>query len=133
VSGSRRIACAYVAIATVASSTNILLQFLFVRFVDVPYAVELSVAFATALVLPFKYVADKKIIFKYRVDHVRKDLRTLIAYTLVSVVTVAVFWSTEFAFHYLFASEVLRYVGGIIGLAVSFYVKYRMDKKFVFT
>jgi putative flippase GtrA len=128
----RRIACAYVAIATVASSTNIFLQFLFVRLVDVPYAVELSVAFATALVLPFKYVADKKIIFKYHVEHVSRDIRTLIAYTLVSIVTVAVFWGTEFAFQYLFANEVLRYIGGTIGLGVSFYVKYRMDKRYVF-
>jgi positive regulator of sigma E activity len=50
----------------------------------------------------------------------------------MSIFTTAIFWVTEYAFHLIFAAESMRYVGGVIGLAIGFYVKYRLDKKFVF-
>ena len=31
-----------------------------------------------------------------------------------------------------FASDLMRYVGGVIGLSIGLYVKYQLDKKYVF-
>jgi len=51
----------------------------------------------------------------------------------MGVITTSIFWVTEYAFHLFFASEPMRYLGGVIGLAIGFYFKYRLDKKYVFT
>jgi len=42
------------------------------------------------------------------------------------------FWAVEYAFHLTFVTDAMRYVGGVIGLAIGFHVKYKLDKKFVF-
>ena len=38
----------------------------------------------------------------------------------------------EYAFHLIFNTDLMRYVGGIVGLAIGFFVKYHLDKKYVF-
>ena len=50
----------------------------------------------------------------------------------MGVFTTAIFWSTELAFHLIFQSAELRYLGGIIGLAIGYLTKYELDKRFVF-
>ena len=50
----------------------------------------------------------------------------------MGVVTTLIFWGTEYAFHLIYDTDLMRYVGGIVGLAVGFYVKYQLDKKYVF-
>jgi putative flippase GtrA len=50
----------------------------------------------------------------------------------MGVFTTVIFWSVEYAFYLTFATDTMRYVGGVIGLAIGFYVKYQLDKKFVF-
>ncbi len=126
------IAIRYTAIAVTASLTNLLLQFLFLLIYANAYAVELSITIATALVLPLKYLADKHFIFCFVTRSHQHNLSTFLMYSFVSVFTVAVFWGCEYAFHLAFDSEALRYIGGAIGLAVSFLMKYQLDKRFVF-
>ena len=50
----------------------------------------------------------------------------------MGVFTTAIYWGVEYAFHLIFATDTMRYVGGVIGLAIGFYVKYQLDKKYVF-
>lgn len=50
----------------------------------------------------------------------------------MGIITTLIFWGTEYAFHLIYDTEFMRYVGGVIGLAVGFYVKYQLDKKYVF-
>ena len=126
-----KIAIRYTLIAVTASVTNLLLQFLFLRVYSSAYAVELSIAVATALVLPLKYLADKRLIFGFDTQSHRHNVSTFLMYSLVSVFTVAEFWGCEYAFHLAFDSDALRYIGGAIGLALSFFMKYRLDKRFV--
>ena len=126
------IALRYTTIAVIASVANLCLQLLFMLLYAGDYAVELSIVFATALVLPVKYVADKRFIFEFSAQNTRQDLSTFVMYSSVSVLTVAVFWGCEYGFHLIFDSSLLRYLGGAIGLALSFYLKYQLDKRFVF-
>jgi hypothetical protein len=48
------------------------------------------------------------------------------------VVTTAIFWGFEFGFDRLFQSKDMRYLGGLIGLAIGYWTKYRLDKRYVF-
>ena len=82
--------------------------------------------------LPLKYSIEKRVISSSN----RRPSGTMqncsIVYTMVSVFTVLIFWCTEYAFHVIFGNEAMRYLGGAIGLAISFIAKYRLDRKFVF-
>ena len=48
----------------------------------------------------------------------------------MGVITTAIFW-TEYAFHLIYDNAELRYLGGVIGLAVGFVIEY-LDKRYVF-
>jgi putative flippase GtrA len=122
----------YAAIATVASLTNLLLQFLFLRVYTGNYAVELSIIVATAVILPFKYVSDKKLIFKFTALGAVQNFWKFANYTFVSIFTVAIFWGIEYAAHLLVDHAPMRYLAGAFGLTVSFYLKYMFDRRYVF-
>lgn len=96
------------------------------------YAIVLSVLVGTFVGLLTKYVLDKKYIFRFQVRSARHDTATFMLYTAMGLATTAIFWGFEFAFEYLFGGKPLRYTGGVIGLAIGYYVKYQLDKRFVF-
>jgi putative flippase GtrA len=60
------------------------------------------------------------------------DGRLFVFYSAMGVITTFIFWGTEYAFHLIYDTDVMRYLGGIIGLSIGFYVKYQLDKKYVF-
>lgn len=126
------LAIRYTAIALSASALNLLLQAVISWFYRGPFAVEASMVLATGLVLPIKYSIERRMIFEFQPDSLMHDAKLFYLYTMVSVVTVLMFWCTEYAFHLLFRDEAMRYVGGALGLAISFYSKYRLDRHFVF-
>lgn len=128
----RTLALRYTSIAIAASALNLLLQAVISRLYAGPFAVEAAMVLATGIVLPIKYSVEKRVIFEFQPDSLMHDAKLFYLYTMVSVVTVLMFWCTEYAFHLLFGDEAMRYVGGALGLAISFYSKYRLDRHFVF-
>ncbi|MCL1962124.1 MAG: GtrA family protein [Desulfovibrionaceae bacterium] len=46
--------------------------------------------------------------------------------------TTVIFWGFEFGFHAPFGTRWMRYLGGVIGLAIGYVAKYGLDKRFVF-
>ena len=50
----------------------------------------------------------------------------------MGVFTTAIFWGTEYAFHLIFTTDAMRYIGGVLGLTIGYYIKYQLDKRFVF-
>jgi putative flippase GtrA len=60
------------------------------------------------------------------------DLQTFILYTAMGVVTTLVFWGFEFGFNSAFQDKNMRYLGALIGLAIGYWAKYHLDKRFVF-
>ena len=82
--------------------------------------------------LPLKYSIERRVIFEFQPTSLLHDAKLFYFYTMVSVFTVLIFWCTEYAFHVIFRSEAMRYLGGAVGLAISFVAKYRLDRKFVF-
>lgn len=127
-----RLATVYTVLALIATAANIGAQDLFARVWSGPYAIALSVIFGTGVGLVVKYVLDKRYIFRFRANNAAHDLQTFVLYTIMGLATTVIFWGFEFGFERLFHTSTMRYLGGIIGLAIGYVVKYHLDKRFVF-
>ena len=126
------IAALYTLFATLSTFINIGSQMLSMWIYKGLYAVEISILIGTATGLPLRYLLEKHYIFAFKSDNIKHDGQLFVLYSFMGIFTTAIFWGTEYAFHLIFADESMRYIGGVIGLAVGFYVKYRLDKKYVF-
>ena len=127
-----RIALVYTLVSAFATVANIGTQALFIWLYVGSYAIEISVLLGTAVGFPIKYVLEKKYVFYFKADNLGHDTRLFILYGVMGVFTTAIFWGIEFAFHHLFGTDAMRYLGGAIGLTVGSFIKYHLDKRFVF-
>ena len=122
----------YAFLAMIATATNIGAQELAIRTYSGSYDVLLSVIVGTGVGLSVKYVLDKRYIFRFRARNVAHDSWTFVLYTVMGLATTVIFWGFEFGFNHVFATKEMRYLGGIIGLAIGYLTKYHLDKRFVF-
>jgi putative flippase GtrA len=126
------IALLYSLFAAFSTAINIGFQMLSIWLYKGLYAVEVSILVGTAAGLPLRYLLEKRYIFAFKSNDIAHDGRLFILYTFMGVFTTAIFWGVEYAFHLIFGTDTMRYVGGMIGLAIGFYVKYQLDKIYVF-
>jgi putative flippase GtrA len=127
-----RLSLTYAFLALIATIANIGAQDLVVRLYHGPFAVVISMIVGTGIGLVIKYVLDKRYIFRFRARDAVHDGQTFMLYTLMGLVTTVIFWGFELGFDYVFADKQMRYVGGVIGLAIGYVSKYYLDKRFVF-
>lgn len=127
-----KLAITYAILALIATAANIGAQDLVIRVYSGMFDVLLSVAIGTGVGLVVKYVLDKRYIFKFRARSAVHDGQVFSLYVLMGVATTLIFWGFEFGFHYLFGTKEMRYLGGVIGLAIGYVTKYHLDKRFVF-
>ena len=126
------IAFFYTLFAVFSTVINLGVQMTVVWLYEGAYAVELSIFLGTAAGLPLRYLLEKRYIFAFKSQNLAHDGRLFIVYGFMGVFTTLIFWSVEYAFHVLFGTDFMRYLGGVIGLSIGFYVKYQLDKRFVF-
>jgi len=126
------LALRYTAFAVIATGINIGAQDLMVRLYDGPLALYVSMAAGTLAGLMVKYLLDKRWIFGYRTRGLAHEGWKFFVYSCMGVVTTMIFWGTELAFEFAFETRPMRYLGGIIGLAIGYVTKYWLDKRFVF-
>ncbi|MDP3759050.1 MAG: GtrA family protein [Ramlibacter sp.] len=127
-----RIALLYAAVAALATGVNIACQALTIAIHQGQHAVVLSVLVGTAAGLPVKYGLEKRLVFAFRSRGLAHDGRLFVVYSFLGVFTTLVFWGIEFAFHWVFGTHAMRYLGGAIGLSVGSVIKYHLDRRFVF-
>ena len=127
-----RIASLYSVFAVLATAANLLTQMAVVWAYSGPYSIELSVLAGTAAGLPVKYLLEKRHIFKFEAESLKHDGQMFFLYSFLGVFTTAIFWGTELAFQWVFGTDLMRYVGGAMGLTVGYVIKYHLDKRFVF-
>ncbi|MBU3057272.1 GtrA family protein [Pseudomonas indica] len=127
-----KLAAMYALFAAVATATNIGTQDAIIRMYDGPFALLLSIIAGTGTGLLVKYILDKRYIFSFQARDIAEDSRTFLLYALMGVVTTVVFWGFEFLFEFVFATKEMRYLGGVIGLAIGYFTKYELDKRYVF-
>lgn len=127
------VAVTYTLFAAFSTVINICTQMLSMWAYKGLYSVEVSILIGTAAGLPLRYLLEKRYIFAFKSKNIAHDWRLFTMYSFMGVFTTAIFWGVEYAFHLLFATDTMRYMGGVIGLAIGFYVKYQLDKKYVFS
>jgi putative flippase GtrA len=122
----------YTVFAGVATTLNIVAQDVTVRLYAGPMWLYASMAVGTLTGLLVKYFLDKRYIFFYASKNLVEDGRKFVLYSFMGIGTTLIFWGAELFFEYVFHSRVMRYSGGIIGLFLGYWVKYHLDKRFVF-
>ena len=126
------LALLYTLFAAFSTAMNIGAQMLSMWTYTGLYAIEISILVGTAAGLPLRYFLEKRYIFAFQSKSMAHDGQLFVLYSLMGVFTTVIFWGVEYAFYLTFATDTMRYVGGVIGLAIGFYVKYQLDKNFVF-
>ena len=129
---STKIAVLYTLFAVLSTAINIGSQMLSIGIYIGPFSVEISIFIGTAMSLPLRYFLEKRHIFNFTNKNLVYDEKLFVFYSAMGVITMLIFWGTEYAFHLIYDTDFMRYLGGIIGLAIGFYVKYQLDKKYVF-
>ena len=127
-----KIAVLYTLFAVVSTAINIGSQMVSIWVYEGPFSVEISILVGTAMGLPLRYFLEKRYIFNFTSKNLVHDGKLFVFYSAMGVITTLIFWGTEYAFHFIYDTDFMRYLGGIIGLSIGFYVKYRLDKKYVF-
>lgn len=127
-----RLVLTYALLALIATAVNIGSQDLTLRVYHGLLAIELSVVVGTAVGLAVKYVLDKRYIFRFRARDTLHDGRTFVLYSVMGLATTVIFWAFEFGFDRVFHTRDMRYLGGVIGLAIGYVTKYQLDRRFVF-
>ena len=122
----------YALAAVAATIANIGAQWLIVSLLgNTAYVVYASVLIGTAVGLVAKFLMDKFLIFRDSAAG-RQAVTQVSLYLATGIFTTIVFWVIELAFHYAYQTDLMRYVGGVLGLAVGYTLKYMLDSRFVF-
>jgi len=127
-----KIAVLYTLFAVLSTAINIGSQMLSIWIYKGQLSVEISILVGTAMGLPLRYFLEKRYIFNFTSKNLVHDGKLFVFYSAMGVITTLIFWGTEYAFHVIYDTDFMRYLGGIIGLSIGFYVKYQLDKKYVF-
>ncbi|MCB4767112.1 GtrA family protein [Ancylobacter sp. Lp-2] len=131
------IAALYALFALLATSINLCCQWIVLQILAVLQLsawVELGVALVvgTGAGLVAKYVLDKHYIFRDASRGAAHHARRFSLYTATGGVTTVIFWSAEIVGSMVDPGGAGMYVGGGLGLAVGYLLKYQLDKSFVF-
>jgi putative flippase GtrA len=129
---SNKLAITYGIFALIATAANIGAQDLVIRNYSGAYDILASVVVGTSVGLMVKYLLDKRYIFRFRARSLAHDTQTFALYTVMGLATTVIFWGFEFAFHHIFETKEMRYLGGVIGLTIGYLTKYHLDKRYVF-
>ena len=128
--GRTKTAAFYLGFAVIATASNLGAQAL-IHGVWPPQGLAywVALAFGTSVGLVVKYLLDKRFIFFDRAsDHVRQFAR----YSLTGVATTAIFWGLQTGFYLIWDGRAALYLGGALGLGIGYFVKYQLDKRYVF-
>lgn len=80
----------------------------------------------------FKFLVDKFIVFEEKMESFEATSRQASLYLGFAIITTIIFWGFEFGFKILFSGD-WYLIGGIIGLAIGYTVKFLLDRKYVFS
>lgn len=128
-----KLAAKYTLFAIIATLFNLLSQEIVVQLYYGVGSLYAAIATGTLTGLVCKYWLDKRYIFAVTTLSRREDVNKFFTYGLTGIVTTLIFWGFELAFDFVFATKFARYAGACTGLAIGYVIKYRLDKRFVFT
>ena len=116
----------YFLFALLSSIVNLIGQHIYLNYYENLF---LAVIFGSALALVFKYILDSRIIFD---GNRQTNLKTFLSYAFIGACITPIIWIVEVIFLNIFGTVFMRDVGALLGIALAYYIKYEMDKRFVF-
>ena len=128
-----KIVVLYALFAVLSVAINIGSQIISVWLYKGLFSVEISILVGTVMGLPVRYFLDKRYIFDFTSKNLVHDGKLFTLYSTMGLITTLIFWGIEYTFHHIYDTDIMRYLGGILGLSIGFYVKYKLDKKYVFS
>jgi len=123
----------YIAFAVIATAGNLATQRLVMQVSEHVLAFHLALLAGTVIGLVIKYALDKRWIFADAAQGLAAHGRKFSLYTLMGVVTTAIFWGTEALFWFTWHTQSARELGAILGLSVGYLAKYQLDRRYVFS
>ena len=115
----------YYFFAFVAIISNLSTQYICVYFLKNIY---ISIFSGTVVGLLVKFFLDRSYIFEAKTY----CFNQFFLYVSTAIITTFIFWSIEFLFYIIFASYEMMYFGGFLGLLLGYYLKFKLDQKYVF-
>lgn len=123
----------YGAFAAIATTANLSAQKFVLATIDVEFRLVLAMLVGTGVGLVAKYILDKRWIFFDTSRGIASQGKNFALYSATGVVTTLIFWATETAFWLAWQTDLMLLVGAAIGLLIGYLVKYKLDRRFVFT
>ena len=116
----------YFLFALLSAFVNIIGQHIFLNYYENLF---LAVIVGSAAALFFKYILDSSIVFD---ANKQISLETFLRYAFIGACITPIIWLVEVIFLNIFGTVFMRDVGAFLGIALAYYVKYEMDKRYVF-
>ncbi len=127
-----QIALRYAAFAVIATLANLGAQRVVLAMLDAKGELAAAILAGTAVGLVVKYVLDKRWIFFDASTGIAAHGKRFTLYTAMGVITTLIFWGFETGFWFIWRTDLMREAGAVIGLAIGYFVKYELDRRFVF-
>lgn len=122
----------YTVFSIASTFVNIFIQYTTFLFYEGPFNLYIAMFLGTLSGLFLKYFLDKKYIFFHKSKNKKDNSKKFILYSFMGLSTTSIFWGFEILFNIMFDSKFAKYIGAILGLSIGYYIKYFLDKKFVF-
>ena len=123
----------YSLFAAIATLVNIAFQEFSLLVYDRFYSLELALLMGTAAGLVTKFVLDKRYIFRVTGNTALEGARMFYLYTFFGIFTTVFFWAMELVADYVSGGDkIVRYTVGALALAIGYWAKYNLDKRYVF-
>ena len=122
----------YSSFAVLATLVNLATQRVVLSTGESTLNFALALTSGTIVGLTLKYFLDKHWIFYDTSRGFKAHSTRLSLYTVMGVITTAIFWSVETTFWLIWRTEMMRELGAVIGLSVGYLVKYQLDRRYVF-
>jgi len=122
----------YIAFAGFCSLVNLGVQRVVHIVYKGPFDLYLGMGAGTIAGFVLKYILDKVFVFEDSSRDLKQEAGKFSLYSFMAVWTTLIFMGTEVLFEYLWSHPQSRYVGGALGLAIGYTVKYHLDSKYVF-
>lgn len=121
----------YVLFAFVSGMANLASQEIVLRLIPaVPLMI--SVLSGTGVGFLVKYILEKRWIFLDPYENHVAEIRKIIVYGLFGVGTTLLFWGIELGAWHLWGTVEAKYIGAAVGLSLGNWIKYVLDKHWVF-
>ena len=121
----------YVVFAVIATLANLAAQEVVIRLAPVA-PLTLSILAGTVAGFVLKYLLDKRWVFDDGYHGHRQELQKVTLYGAFSVGTTLIFWGFEIAFWTIWRTDLAKYTGAVLGLAIGYAAKFMLDRTFVF-